>query len=192
MLYNTHKACGCLSMLIAYDVMSRCGMLLPDVHPLVQLGLMYTACSVGSTLPDIDLPHFKEQTPILKLLHKVLSLTELKHRSWQTHSVLVTGGFCVFLFAIVNLLNITTLGVIDVMILNLALTGLSVGILSHLFADMLSRQGIHLIPGQMIRLVPNTEFFSTGGVWEDFVRVFMYITIVVYVLYLVLVRGIIV
>lgn len=187
MLYNTHKVAGCLSMLVAYDMMTRFGYLQGSMHPLVQLGIMYTTCSVGSTIPDIDLPNFKEQTPVNKVLHRLLSYTDLKHRSWQTHSVLVTGGFCVLLFALVNLLSFSTLGEIDVLVLNLALTGFSVGILSHLLADMLSRQGIHLVPGFMIRLVPNTPFFSTGGAWEDFVRMFLYVVTSGYAIFLILI-----
>lgn len=97
------------------------------------------------------------------VVHKLIHLSNPKHRSWQTHSVLVTGGFLFLLYAMVSAGNLLfhTMGLshTDWIILRMLVYGLILGVSSHLVADLLNPQGIHLIPGYKVRLVPKTHFF---------------------------------
>ncbi len=110
-----------------------------------------------------------------------------RHRSWQTHSDLT-----LLLFILLAYLTFTgRIGLTGTSgaILYLVLTGFILGILAHFLLDMLTRSGIHSfiltgirnalfkalhkkIPEGFVRIrfVPNTEFFSTGSPYEDFIR----------------------
>ena len=111
-------------------------------------------------------------------IHKVLKITGAKHRSWQTHSLLFTGGFCFLLFALVFFGN-ALIGVtnpIDWACLRLATIGFIAGVASHLILDALSMAGIHIWPGFKLRFVPKSTAFKTGGKWETIV---FYVLIVI-------------
>lgn len=182
MLYKTHKAAGVLACLVAFDVMSKNGQLAPDINDIVQLAIIYPACSWASTAPDLDhaLCNVKEQTPINIVINKLLHIGKCSHRSVQTHSVLFTGGFCLLLFALLQLIGVGT-GVINsnsVALVRLMLLGVTFGIASHLIMDSLTTAGIWLVPKVKFRLVPNTKTFATGGKWEDIVRVVVCVFIV--------------
>ena len=175
MLYRTHKAGGTLGMLVAFEVARQHGLLLPNVNEFVQLLIMYPAASWGATAPDLD-HHWgsvKEKTPFNLLVHKILHLSKPTHRSWQTHSILVTGGFCALLYALVMLgdtyFGVGALGSFDWVILRLVVMGVLVGIASHLILDAMSTAGIWIYPGLKLRFVPKTSFFATGSGWETFV-----------------------
>lgn len=175
MLGKTHRAGGMAFMLVGFEVMRAKGLLLPDVNPLVQLAVMYPVSQWGSTLPDLD-HHWQSvgsKSPVNKLVHFLLHLTRPKHRSWQTHSLLVTGGLLYLLYTLVvlgnNLFTQSTLTSIDWVILRLFAYGLILGVGSHLFLDFINPSGIHLYPGKKIRLVPKNSFFATGGKWETIV-----------------------
>lgn len=171
---------------IAFNEMYRRGMLMPDLNPFVQLAIMYPACSWGSTAPDLDHApdNIKEQTPINLFINKLLHLGNCSHRSWQTHSIWVTLPFCILLIVSAGLLGALGLNMLDITILRLMLVGVAVGIISHLFADMLSMAGIHLIPGVKIRLVPHHKAFGTGTKWETGVMTVAYLGLIGYLIYL--------
>lgn len=108
------------------------------------------------------------KSPVNYVVHKLLHLSRPKHRSWQTHSVLVTGGTLALLYALVLLgdqfwLEATAT---DWLIMRMLVIGLILGVASHLCLDLINPKGIHLYPGFKIRLVPRTTFFATGGTWE--------------------------
>lgn len=175
MMYRTHKAGGTLGMLVAFEAARQGGILIPDVNEFIQLAIMYPAASWGSTAPDLD-HHWgsvKEKTPFNMLVHKILHLTKPKHRSWQTHSILVTGGFCALVYALVTLgdayFGVGSLGSFDWIILRLITIGVIVGIASHLILDAMSTAGIWIFPGLKMRFVPRSSFFATGSKWETFV-----------------------
>lgn len=180
MMYATHKAGGALFALIGFEVLAKNNMLQADVEPWLQLVLMYPACSFGSTLPDLD-HHWgsvKEHTPFNWLIHKILHLTKPKHRSWQTHSIMVTGGLVALMFSLLYATSVFgwfNLSAFALDVLTLLIMGLALGIASHLFLDAFTRSGIWLIPGVKLRLVPNNENFSTGTKYETIVRVILYI-----------------
>lgn len=186
MLYKTHKVIGSLFGVIAFNEMYRRGLLSTDLNPFVQLAIMYPACSWGSTAPDLDHApeNIKEQTPVNLFINKLLHLRSCSHRSWQTHSLWVTLPFCILLMVSAGLLGNVGMSMLDITILRLIIVGLSVGIISHLFADMLSMAGIHLIPGVMIRLVPKSKVFGTGSAWETGVMIVAYIGLIGYLIYI--------
>lgn len=180
MMYATHKAGGALFALAGFEILSKCNVLQTDIEPWLQLVLMYPACSFGSTLPDLD-HHWgsvKEHTPFNWLVHKVLHLTKPKHRSWQTHCLLVAGGFIALMFSLLYAMHVYrwfNVGDTALSIITLLLTGLGLGIASHLFLDTFTRAGIWLVPGVKFRLVPNSSTFSTGTTYETVVRAILYV-----------------
>lgn len=175
MMGKTHRAGGTAFALIAFEVMRAKGWLLPDVNDFIQLAMMYPLVSWGSIFPDLD--HGKDsipdRDPVSLAVNWVLRKSGARHRSWQTHSILVTGGMCLLLYAIVFLLN-AVFGVQDNIgwaYMRLATIGFITGISSHLFLDSITTGGIHIYPGFKMRFVPKTKngFFSTGTKWEKFV-----------------------
>ena len=148
-------------------------------------------------------------SPILKLLvrcgvsktskiYKFFSIFSARHRSWQTHSDLTL--FCVVycLFKIMRG-EILQLNAVDTAIASLVLTGISMGVLAHLVLDAITPKGIWLFIPMVINLfmegnkkpmieklvlVPKTEYFSTGGSWEDLVRKFLVVTTYISAMYM--------
>lgn len=201
---KTHRVGGVLSTVIACSVMQDGGYSLGEVNQLLQMAVVYPFALYGSVLPDLD--HGWNSAPakdlvsfvINKVLHltsglrtksgkslPVLGIFDARHRSWQTHSVL--------LFAALGAVwwwlgKVGTAGV-DGIMLNLMLFGLTLGIASHLLLDMLTPEGIWLLlPSAVmrkpvkLRLVPAKPFFASGGSWEKLVRVLMWVAIAVFLL----------
>lgn len=198
---KTHRVGGMLCVLGGFTLLESKGMLLGNVNPVLQLAVMYPFAIYGSVVSDLD--HDWNSVPcrdvvslgINKVLHlasgvrdtigdrsplsKALSIFDAKHRSWQTHSDL-------FLFIMIivmsNLMSSSTNSV-DVAIIRLIFTGLIMGVISHLFLDMLTPEGIwsfitlflRKVTGKRVfpdkvSLVPDSKFFRTGGAWEGIVR----------------------
>lgn len=115
---------------------------------------------------------------------RFLSVFDARHRSWQTHSDL-------FLFILLGIYAGLFSGGSSVsaslVILRLMCLGLLLGVISHLVLDMLTPEGIWSFVAIWIRkvfriwgirkkisLVPNIEFFRTGGTWESIIRFVMW------------------
>lgn len=181
MLYRTHKAAGVLMCLVAYDIMQKSQMLPSTLNPYVQLAILYPICSWASTAPDLDhaLSNVKEQTPLNILIHKLLHIGKCTHRSVQTHSILITGGFCGLLCLGVYLLGLTAFDALSLGLVRLMVLGIILGIASHLFMDSLTTGGIWIMPKvkYKIKFVPTSSAFATGGAWEDGVRRVLYLLI---------------
>jgi membrane-bound metal-dependent hydrolase YbcI (DUF457 family) len=180
MLGKTHRAGGTVFMMVGFEVMRSKGLLLPDVNPFIQLAVMYPISQWGSTLPDLD-HHWGSvgsKSPVNWVAHKILHLSRPKHRSWQTHSLLFTGGALMLLYSLVMLGDSQwlTASAMDWLVMRMMVVGLILGVGSHLVLDFINPSGIHLYPGYKIRLVPRTSFFATGGPWETFIY---YVCIVV-------------
>lgn len=173
MLYRTHKMGGTLSMLLVFQYMQSKGMMIDGLNPFVQLAIMYPASSWGSVAPDLDhgWSNVKEKTAVNYAVHKALHLTKPRHRSWQTHSLLVTGGLCVVVSLLVVLGTMLGWGLNknDWILISLIVHGGTIGIVSHLILDAFSVGGVHIIPGKIFRFVPRSNFFATGGAWETFI-----------------------
>lgn len=167
---KTHRAGGTAFVMVGFEVMRQKGLLIPDVNPLLQLAVMYPVAQWASTLPDLD-HHWDSvgsKTPVNWIVHKLLHLTRPKHRSWQTHSILFSGGILLLLYSFVTLGNkvYAEATPMDWIIMRMLMMGFILGYASHLFLDAINPSGIHLIPGMKIRFVPKTLFFATGGIWE--------------------------
>lgn len=173
MLGKTHRAGGCAAALIAFEIMRSKGWLLPETNEFIQLAMMYPLASWGSIFPDLD--HGKDsipdKNPVSFAINWVLRKTGARHRSWQTHSILVTGGFCLLLYSIVFVLN-AILGIQDNIgwaYMRLSTIGFISGVASHLILDAFTTAGIHIYPGFKLRFVPKKSAFATGGLWERIV-----------------------
>ena len=183
MMYATHKAGGALFALIGFEVLSKNNLLIPDISPWLQLVLMYPACSFGSTLPDLDhgWGSVKEHTPTSWVVHKLIHVTKPKHRSWQTHSLLMNIAIYGLMFSLLYAMSIYHwFGVSDaeVALIRLLLMGLVLGITSHLFLDAFTMAGIWLLPGVPLRFVPKSEIFGTGTTYETVWRRLLYVLLV--------------
>lgn len=183
MVYATHKAGGALFALAGFEIISKhTNLISPEIAPWLALMLMYPASSFGSTLPDLDhnWSNVKEHTPLNWLINKAIHLTGPRHRSWQTHCWVITAILITLLYVFLGLWRAK--GWFDtsqttISILYLLVTGLSLGITSHLFLDMFTRAGCWLIPGVKVRFVPNDEKFSCSGdsTYEIVWRMILYI-----------------
>jgi membrane-bound metal-dependent hydrolase YbcI (DUF457 family) len=185
MLGKTHRAGGCAAALIAFEVMRAKGWLLPETNEFIQLAMVYPLASWGSIFPDLD--HGKDsipdKDPVSYAVNWFLRKTGAKHRSWQTHSILVTGGFCLLLYSIIFVLN-AIIGVQDDIgwaYLRLSTIGFIAGVVSHFVLDAFTTAGIHVYPGLKLRFVPKTSAFATGGLWE---KIIFYILIAIIVIIL--------
>lgn len=191
MLGPTHRAGGTAFAVIGFEVMQQNDMLLQGVNPLLQLAIFYPVAQWASTLPDLDLPleNCPNKTAVNRVIHFFLHLTRPKHRSWQTHSILVTGGLMLLLYVLAFYgSNIwTDLSDKDWTIIQLLVMGFLLGLGSHLFLDFINPSGIHLIPGMMIHAVPKSSFFATGGTWENqVIKPLCYILSAIYALKIIL------
>lgn len=175
---RTHKAGGCLAMLATYCYLQSRGFM-PEIHPLVQLLIMYPAASWGSTMPDLDqsFNSLPEKTPVSIAVNKLLYLGKVKHRSWQTHSILTMGLLIFVLLSLVFLSGKYAWFGIDEQsckILYLLVLGLAVGIGSHLLLDLMTYEGIQLVPKVWLRFF-RFNIFKTGTAYEQIIRIALYI-----------------
>lgn len=224
---ETHQQGGVLVSVIGFSLLQKHGLLFSDVNLGVQWLMMYPFVIYGSVLPDLDhhwdscpdrgLPSLvinkvlhagkkpckrMEETMTAKerrgsMIYKFCSIFYAKHRSWQTHSDL---SFFVLLGFLMLLLNgkFASLSAGDSLFLRIMLTGLTLGVMSHLVLDMMTIDGIHcllfkavnkLSKGTLklpekLRLVPKWGMFSTDTKWESFVRTLLKIATALSVLYL--------
>ncbi|MEC2463372.1 metal-dependent hydrolase [Bacillus cereus] len=206
---KTHYIGGSIGALTGYILLKENNMLLETVHPTLQFGMIYLAGTYGGMIPDAD-HHagsnpmkdpvgvlfnralhifnrpFKRMDKVMSsshkkhsFLYKLLSILRCTHRSWQTHSELT---MLLFVFLLSNLLTSDTSDP-SVAIAVLLLTGLSLGVLSHLVLDLLTAEGINFATGiiiktffprtpmiEKIRLVPKRSTFTTGSPYELMIR----------------------
>ena len=180
MMYATHKAGGALFALAGFEILSKTGMITPDIEPWLAMLIMYPASSFGSTFPDLDhnWNNVKEHTPVNLLIHKILHLTRPRHRSWQTHCLVITLALIAGAFTFLSLWQHYQwwgASQLTISLIYLMIAGFSLGIFSHLFLDTFTRAGIWLVPKVHLRLVPDTDVFGTGTTYETIWRVALYI-----------------
>ena len=219
MTKKTHQAGGMLISIVGFAFLRENGLLLPEVHEGLQWLVIYPFCMWGSTAndsdhhwdscPNKDYPNWLINkalhitAPLQKSLDKTLSDSKksknviyqtarclnARHRSWQTHSDLTIWAL---LFLYINLVvkNVLCLSAVETSILALVLTGVVLGIIAHLILDVLTPEGIWLMPFVWVQnllklfnprlklpkffvkfhLVPNNPYFATGGKWEEFIQ----------------------
>lgn len=179
---RTHKVAGCAAMLAAYMYMIKKGVLLDSIHPIVQLAVMYPAASWGCTMPDLDqtsTDNIPDKTPVSIAIHKLLHTGKIKHRSWQTHTWLLTLIFILLLYVLVYFAQTNawlgaTTSTYDILLL--MLTGFGVGNISHLLLDSITYEGTQLLPGVWFRPL-HADVFKTGTTYETIVRRLLYVCI---------------
>ena len=219
MLKSTHKAGGMLVSVVGFTLLKEKGLLLDDVNLGVQWLVMYPFTIWGSVASDLD--HHWGSCPtkdypswfIHKLLHlgkpirdatkhnkssflyKISDLFTAKHRSWQTHSEL-TVFFMVYLLDLFFNTSLWSLSMVDISILRLIVTGITLGVLAHLALDSITPEGIHLVIFKLINKVlkfkllpekiksPSGEFFASGGKWEHIVKTILSYLTVISIVYL--------
>lgn len=165
---KTHRVGGMLGGLVGFSLLKSQGMLVSGVSEPLQLVMLYASSMYGSILSDMD--HEWESCPahdaMSWVLWKVLHLTtpirrflskggkirkwlykklkipleflDSRHRSWQTHSDL---ALMLIVWLILNLPK--KIGTsIDGMLITIIGEGILFGLISHLFLDMLTTDGI--------------------------------------------------
>lgn len=226
---KTHKMGGVLMSVVGFTILKHNDLLLSNVNEGLQWLVMYPFCVWGSVASDIDhhwescpcrdlpslvahkLLHITD--PIYKYLNTRLTTSEKKasviyklirfltprHRSWQTHSDLTLLSVLYLLYCIVSN-NLVIGGRNDTLILNLILTGICLGFISHLILDLLTPEGIWnsivvvlnrtVCKGNLPRtlekwhFVPRRSFFATNSSWEGFIYKLLKVLIVISVFYL--------
>ena len=166
-------------MLASFEYMRARGLLLNDVSLVFQLALMYPVASWGSMAPDLDHPIalVKERTPVNTAINKIINLKPLKHRSRATHTIGTTAILALFAFVFVEMFAAGTLPSFEVVVLRLWVMGTFIGVFSHIFLDLLTMDGVYLLPweSKKVRLVPRIKMFATDTAWERFIRSFLYV-----------------
>lgn len=185
---KTHYVGGSVGAIVGFIVLNSNGVLLDNVHPVLQFGIIYSFGIYGGMLPDAD--HHSGSSPLKdpvgrvfnKVLHvfnkpydtmdsvmpsgrkrksfmfKLLSFLRCTHRSWQTHSELTIA---LLVFILYKLLNMDVASA-DVSIMLLMGTGLTLGVLSHLILDMLTCEGINFGIGKFIKIFfPKVPMITT-------------------------------
>lgn len=140
---------------------------------LVMMAVCAEFCKEGTLFPDLDHAwvNIKEKTVVTKLVNILIHLTGGKHRSRQTHSL----DICLACMGVYFYISIKFLGGMFAFPLWLMVgVGFFCGWLTHLFADMLTGDGVYILCWQKKRtsFVPKSFLgfkFNTGGAWEDFV-----------------------
>lgn len=200
---KTHRVGGMLGALAGYTILEQKGLLISNVDPIAQLVVMYPFAIYGSVFSDLD--HHWQSAPSKDIfsfiINKVLHLTtgirkrkgkinpalrvfDAQHRSWQTHSDLFLLLICLVSYQVMGIWDGTATG----LICRLISMGFLIGVISHLVLDSITPEGIWsvllVITGKVtgikkipkkIHFVPKTEFFATGGKWEDLVRQIMWV-----------------
>lgn len=213
---GTHRAGGLLVSVIGFAWLRYNNLLLQDVNPVMQWAVIYPFTLWGSVASDLDhhpqacpvkdYPsravntvlhitkplqkfldnHLKPKDRKRSLVYKLSELFYAKHRSWQTHSDLTVVALLYFLH-VLKTEGFPQFGAVDLAILTLVFTGITMGVLAHLVLDMLTNDGIWFVSlvilnklinlvfprfkfRHKISLVPNKPYYAGDGVWENKVR----------------------
>lgn len=226
---KTHRAGGMLCSIVGFAILQQKGLLLPNVNEGVQWLVMYPFTMWGSIASDLD-HHWDScpdksypswfinkalhiTAPIQKSLDKTLSSSQKKHnpiyslaktfnashRSWQTHSDLTLWCMLLLMHLLIQG-KFTVFNGIDISILTLILTGVCLGVVAHFILDVLTPEGVWIIPlvvlnkvvklvnpriniPMKLHLVPHKKFFATGEKWEVFVQKVLKVATIIAILW---------
>lgn len=116
------------------------------------------------------------------LRYRLLRFLACKHRAWQTHSEF-TLLLLYLLYKTPAMLGLGVNGMVDKVILDLFVTGLALGVISHIVLDAMTYEGSVFAIGTFIktmwpstkmitniRVVPKIKTFTTGSNYEKVVR----------------------
>lgn len=171
---KTHKR---ISLQLAYLIWGLYNLLVSNTYTYIweyYILCMVVAefCKEGTLFPDLDhnWQSVKEKTVLTKIVNLFIRLTGGKHRSRHTHSwdlcLLLGGGsiFAIYKFMPENFITYLFLYIV---------VGFVMGWATHLFADMLTKDGVYLFcfNKKRIAFVPSHFLginFKTGDTWEEF------------------------
>lgn len=171
MMGKTHKAGGALGAVLAIQFVASNPYVTGDMGIVSKFLVTYPWTLMACTWSDLDLDWscVEDKNPlnlaIYKMLHIfngaydrcensdcskrkkfILRILKCSHRSWQTHSDLT------LVLLLLMLKSVTSGGILsklitqmDCYVISLALTGILIGVISHLFLDMLNPEGIKCI-----------------------------------------------
>lgn len=222
---KTHRRGGNLFALMGFWYLFRNGLAHPTIHPALQVLIMYPFAIWGSYASDFD--HVWSSCPskdisgyivhrVLFLfnplkdrlerlgqkntrLYKVVKILSAEHRSWQTHSDLTLVVLSVLLYTFLKGdIWSSYLSRYDIALISVILTGVLMGMISHIVLDMMTMDGVWCIWGVVLnkimkkdiaptkyRLVPKSKMFSVSTGWEPFMGKVVSILTVLFVLFMI-------
>lgn len=174
MTWKTHKRYSVTGALVASMIIYKLG--LTSISYYIALMIILPVAKYGALFPDLDHAwrNVHDKTVPNWIINKIIHETGGKHRSWQTHSIdiAVIAGFIGYMMPKV----LWQRGIIDIVneeVISILIMGFMAGWLSHLFADMMTSEGVRLVwfSKRKVSFVPKKigEFrFNTGNEWESF------------------------
>lgn len=208
---KTHALGGRVCSLAGFIVLKESGYLISSetVSPALQFLLLYGTGMYGGIWSDNDQPWSSSpcndpfswvQNKVLRafnktyrvmnksmgakekrysLRYKIVKFLACRHRSWQTHS-----EFTLLVLYVLWCLNLEAVqSEVNLVLKLLMILGFSFGIISHIFLDMLTSEGVPLMIGEfcsiffpsiripkVVHLVPSRPEFDGGSAWELSIR----------------------
>jgi membrane-bound metal-dependent hydrolase YbcI (DUF457 family) len=181
---KTHVLGGMTFALGGFLCMKAGGMLIPDVAEPLQLGIIMPYAIWSSTLPDLDQAKesVAQSSPINLVIQKIFTLVGAGHRSVKSHVIPMLISLVLYLAIgfgyLLHGFNGTEITIIGLMTL-----GIFLGLLSHFILDIMTRKGIK-VGGIIVRVVPDTDLFGTGTLYENIVRKCLYIIVCIFIVFL--------
>ena len=147
-----------------------------SINYYLSLIIILMASKAGAIFPDLDHDwhNIGVKTVPNWIINKIIHITGGKHRSWQTHSIDICALFTVLAINLpIIMYNKQMISEVNKEMLSILMIGFASGWISHLYADMLTGEGVRLIffINKKIRLVPKKLgplVFNTGHEWEKF------------------------
>jgi len=139
MTYRTHREFAVCFVILANFLVYK--LHLSQTGYYVNLIVMLVCGKQGALFPDVDhiWQNVKEKTTINFVINKIIHLTGGRHRSWQTHS------WDIWLISLIVALQLNArLDESNRTVFILIVLGFWSGWFSHLFADMLTLDGVRL------------------------------------------------
>lgn len=147
MTMKEHKPNGVALALLATPLIFN-KMNITDVNYAICAGISVFFARYGAFMSDLDIDpkQFKGMRNIHnRIFSTVLNMLGSNHRSWQTHSILITP--IPFIVALTATLK-SGMGEVNKAFVGWALIGLLIGLGSHLLLDSLTKEGIHTLPNK--------------------------------------------
>ena len=177
MTAKTHVLGGMTLALGGFMYLDSSGLLIPDVNKVLQLGIIMPYAIWSSTLPDFDQDKDStaQNSPINFVIQKFFKLIGAGHRSAKSHIIPVIVSFILYLAIAFNFICKSFNGT-EITIIGLITLGLFLGLTSHMLLDMMTKQALRI--GDIeLRIVPDSDLFTTGSLYESIVRRALYIIV---------------
>lgn len=164
MRYQTHMTGGLLIGVSSLNLVADKLNLNLDIASFEGM-VFITGAVIGSLFPDID--HRGSYLGRKAKITSTITNALFGHRG-ITHSPIAMGAFVFFLYLLSKLFIVTS------PFIKLWFIGFFLGILSHIFLDMLTKGGVPLLLPFTKKRISLTNM-KTGSVWENVVMIIMVI-----------------